>query len=223
MQKNKIGLGQYLSKYRFGIFCYILVVAVASVCSIFTTIFLADTIELITIQSYDLAINKMLIILGIVIFQRLNWWASGVLYDKYSVSIMSDLSNDLARQAFKINSESFASHDTGTFVQRIVTDPEKVVKGLGYLAEFGKTLEITEVTIPTFGEGEEAEELQADIRDMEGGAIVQAAHAASLPVYSIKAISDIAGSGSTTEQFLINKDKALCNLKAELPNIFELL
>ena len=67
------------------------------------------------------------------------------------------------------------------------------------------------------------EELQADIRDMEGGAIVQAAHAASLPVYSIKAISDIAGSGSTTEQFLINKDKALCNLKAELPNIFELL
>ena len=58
---------------------------------------------------------------------------------------------------------------------------------------------------------------------MEGGAIVQAAHAASLPVYSIKAISDIAGSGSTTEQFLINKDKALCNLKAELPNIFELL
>jgi len=130
MQKNKIGLGQYLSKYRFGIFCYILVVAVASVCSIFTTIFLADTIELITIQSYDLAINKMLIILGIVIFQRLNWWASGVLYDKYSVSIMSDLSNDLARQAFKINSESFASHDTGTFVQRIVTDPEKVVNNL---------------------------------------------------------------------------------------------
>ena len=42
-------------------------------------------------------------------------------------------------------------------------DPEKVVKGLGYLAEFGKPLEITEVTIPTFGEGEEAEELQADI------------------------------------------------------------
>lgn len=65
------------------------------------------------------------------------------------------------------------------------------------------------------------EELNADIRDMEGGAIVQAAYAASLPVYSIKAISDVAGSGSTTEQFLINKDKALVNLKAALPRIFE--
>ena len=65
------------------------------------------------------------------------------------------------------------------------------------------------------------EELQADIRDMEGAAIVQAAYAAKLPVYSVKAISDLAGSGSTTEQFLINKDKALQNLKAQLPTIFE--
>ena len=65
------------------------------------------------------------------------------------------------------------------------------------------------------------EELRADIRDMEGAAIVQAAYAAKLPVYSIKAISDLAGSGSTTEQFLQNKDKALQNLKGVLPTIFE--
>ncbi|MBQ4269594.1 MAG: 5'-methylthioadenosine/S-adenosylhomocysteine nucleosidase [Clostridia bacterium] len=65
------------------------------------------------------------------------------------------------------------------------------------------------------------EELAADIRDMEGAAIVQAAHAAKLPVYSVKAISDVAGSGSTTEQFLANKGKALENLKAVLPDIFE--
>ena len=51
-------------------------------------------------------------------------------------------------------------------------------------------------------------ELDADIRDMEGAAIVQGAYAAKLPVYSVKAISDVAGSGSTTEQFLINKDNA---------------
>ncbi len=65
------------------------------------------------------------------------------------------------------------------------------------------------------------EELEADIRDMEGGAIVQAAFATQLPIYSVKAISDVAGSGSTTEQFLINKDKALKNLEAALPAIFD--
>ncbi len=66
-------------------------------------------------------------------------------------------------------------------------------------------------------------ELQADIRDMEGAAIVQAAISAQLPVYSVKAISDVAGSGSTTEQFLVNKNKALENLKGYLPNIFAVL
>ena len=68
-----------------------------------------------------------------------------------------------------------------------------------------------------------SKELKADIRDMEGGAIVQAAYATSLPVYSIKAISDVAGSGSTTEQFLKNKAKALENLKNQLNLIFSKL
>jgi adenosylhomocysteine nucleosidase len=66
-------------------------------------------------------------------------------------------------------------------------------------------------------------ELNADIRDMEGGAIVQGAIKANLPVYSVKAISDVAGSGSTTEQFLQNRDKALCNLSAALERVFKVL
>ncbi len=65
--------------------------------------------------------------------------------------------------------------------------------------------------------------LGADIRDMEGAAIVQAAFAAELPVYSVKAISDVAGSGSTTEQYLENKDKALQNLKKVLRSVFDKL
>ena len=56
---------------------------------------------------------------------------------------------------------------------------------------------------------------------MEGAAVVQAAYAAQLPVYSVKAISDVAGSGSTTEQYLKNKDKALQNLKTYLPALLE--
>ncbi len=42
-------------------------------------------------------------------------------------------------------------------------DPDLVIRGLDILSEFGRPLEITEVTIPTLGEGEEAEQLQADI------------------------------------------------------------
>ena len=61
----------------------------------------------------------------------------------------------------------------------------------------------------------------ADIRDMEGGAIAQACIHAGIPFFSFKAISDLAGSGSTTEQFL--KNTALCaeNLKNNIADIFD--
>ena len=65
------------------------------------------------------------------------------------------------------------------------------------------------------------QELGADIRDMEGAAVVQAAYCAQLPVYLVKAISDVAGSGNTAEQYFANKTKALENLKAYLPTFFE--
>ena len=64
-------------------------------------------------------------------------------------------------------------------------------------------------------------ELKADIRDMEGAAIVQAAYAAQVPVYAVKAISDVAGNGSTTEQYCENRSKALEKLKTALPAFFE--
>lgn len=67
------------------------------------------------------------------------------------------------------------------------------------------------------------EELGADIRDMEGAAIVQAAICAGVNVCCVKAISDVAGSGSTTEQFLKNRDAALANLQKTLPDIFRAL
>lgn len=41
--------------------------------------------------------------------------------------------------------------------------PRNLLRGIEVLSSFGLPLEISEVTIPTFGEGEEAERLQADI------------------------------------------------------------
>ncbi len=57
-------------------------------------------------------------------------------------------------------------------------------------------------------------EMGADVRDMEGGAIAQVCAHANVPCYSFKCISDKAGSGATTEQFLNNLK--LCNRNLEL-------
>lgn len=47
-------------------------------------------------------------------------------------------------------------------------------------------------------------ELKADIRDMELGAVAHVCRRANIPCYAFKVISDVAGSGATTEQFSEN-------------------
>lgn len=64
-------------------------------------------------------------------------------------------------------------------------------------------------------------ELEADIRDMELGAIAHVCRHADIPCYSFKAISDVAGSGSTTEQFLANLKKCTEQLKLNVEKIFK--
>ena len=63
--------------------------------------------------------------------------------------------------------------------------------------------------------------LKADIRDMEGGAIAHVCKHAGIPCYSFKAISDVAGSGSTTEQFLNNLHACTVKLNNEIKDIFK--
>lgn len=64
------------------------------------------------------------------------------------------------------------------------------------------------------------EELKADIRDMELGAIAHVCKHANVPCYSFKAISDVAGSGSTTEQFSANLKACTQALKQNIESIF---
>ena len=61
--------------------------------------------------------------------------------------------------------------------------------------------------------------LGCDIREMEAGAMAQAAKSAGIPFVSVKGISDVYGSGSTTDQFRKNLKIALLNLKSHLKEI----
>lgn len=59
--------------------------------------------------------------------------------------------------------------------------------------------------------------LGAHLRDMEGAAIAQVCKYAGIPLVSVKAVSDVYGAESTTEQFQKNLKRAMLSLKAELP------
>ena len=43
---------------------------------------------------------------------------------------MADLNYDLSKQAFKLNSKTYSDNDTGTFITRLIHDPETVVSKL---------------------------------------------------------------------------------------------
>lgn len=65
--------------------------------------------------------------------------------------------------------------------------------------------------------------LDADIRDMEGGAVAQVCMQTGVKCYSFKIISDLAGSGSTTEQYKNNLTLCFETLNRELKNITEII
>lgn len=134
-KSKKISLSMYLAKYKFGISMYILVYLIAGAGTILQTIFFAKAIEYITTSLIREAMITLGIIAGVVIVKRLCWYLSGLIYQKYANKIMAELNLDLAKQAFKLNSKTYADHETGKFVQRIVTDPETVVQKLADLVD----------------------------------------------------------------------------------------
>ena len=66
-------------------------------------------------------------------------------------------------------------------------------------------------------------ELGCDIREMEAGAIAQVCKYANVPFTSVKAVSDVYGNGSTTEQFKVNTARACAALRAHMRKILESL
>ena len=128
MKNKNLTLGYYFGQHKLAIFCYILLYILAGACSIFEIIEIANAIELVTLSNFTGAITTFFIVVGLIFFKRICWYLTGLLYDNYSVKIMAELNSDLARQTFKLNSKTYSNHDTGTLVQRIVSDPERVVE-----------------------------------------------------------------------------------------------
>ena len=137
-KKRKISIMSYLSKYKFGLISYILVYLIAGACTVLQTIYMAKAISYITDlgNKLMLAIYTFLFVAGLVLVKRVCWFISNYLYQKYANNIMADMNLDLAKQAFRLSSKTYADHDTGTFVQRIVKDPELIVGMLANLVDF---------------------------------------------------------------------------------------
>ena len=131
MKKEKnISLINYISKYKGWVFFYIVVTLISTTSMAFIAIIAAKAIEWLTIGEYAKSISYLLIVLAISMIKWGCWYISSAIYHKIGGLIVAELNSDLSKQSFKISSKTYSDNSSGTFVERIVNDPRRVVESL---------------------------------------------------------------------------------------------
>lgn len=132
-KEKKIGLWKYIKKHFFGLCGYITIDLIAAVCTILSTLSLADAIMYVAEESkdYDKAIIYLIATIVLYLLRRVLWALSSFIYQKIVHKVMVEINYDIANQTFKLKSKTFSDNNTGTFVQRMVYEPENVIHTLG--------------------------------------------------------------------------------------------
>ena len=133
--KNKISLSLYLKRHIVAICFYILTLILACVCSGASTLLMAKFLSKITIGAFASGL-KFLIFAGIItVLCRANWWINYLIYFKYSNIIWKEIAKDLTKRSFELSTSTFSDNNSGSFVQRIMNDPNDVLSKLSSFVE----------------------------------------------------------------------------------------
>lgn len=135
LKKDKPGIWPYLKQHKLGIAAYIIIYALSGACGVISTLLYAQMVVAVSSTEFLKGIYILLVALGVTLLRRACWYLTGLIYQKVSNRIMADLNYDLSLQAFKLNSKTYSDHNTGTFVQRLVSDPERIVSNLADIVD----------------------------------------------------------------------------------------
>lgn len=133
--KNEINFKHYLSKHKVAVFSYILFIVLGCASSAVMTIIGANFLGAITILNFEKSIRLLAYLLMFTIIWRLSWYASYIVYTKYSNIMWVEIADDLTKRSFQLSSSTFSENNTGTFVQRIMSDPLDVLGKMATLVE----------------------------------------------------------------------------------------
>lgn len=129
MEKTRSVWG-YLKNHKWAIFFYLLFLFIGAVASAVINILLANCLTVITDGNFTLGLTYLFYTLIAAIVHIGGDWISGLVYFKYSNIIWREISMDLTKHCFSLSSSSFSENSTGSFTQRILNDPERIVDKL---------------------------------------------------------------------------------------------
>lgn len=126
----KVGIKNYLLRYKISIFMYIIATLVGSLSVAFIAVVSSQAIEFLVNGIYDNSITYFIITIAIYVISCFCWFLSSVIYYKTGGKIIADLNCDLCNQAFKLSSKTYSDNSSGVFIERIVEDPKRFVSSL---------------------------------------------------------------------------------------------
>lgn len=135
-KKEGISLWQYMKPYKFLILVYILLVVALNVLTFFITLKSADALSHIGDQRWDLALKSILFLGLWAIVKNIVNWLMGVCNCYIVQRISRSIKLDLTDRIYKISSSTYANTDTGTFVQRVVNDPDRLLTCMDGIVNF---------------------------------------------------------------------------------------
>ena len=127
---NKFSIKPYLKQHKLGLFAYILLVMINMAIDIPFAIIPANLILAVTQANYELALKYVAIIGALYLVTVILKYLIPAIYVRLSTDIIMAMSLDVAEQAFKISSSAYSNHQTGSFMQRIRTDPDTIFSKL---------------------------------------------------------------------------------------------
>lgn len=128
--QNKFSVKPYLRQHKWGLFAYVLLLLVEIGVNVPFAIIPAHMIVAITQANYVLAFKYAAVVGVCYMCTTTTQYLSPMLFGKLSTEITMAMSLDIAEQAFKISSNAYANHQTGSFLQRIRSDPDTIFDSL---------------------------------------------------------------------------------------------
>ena len=125
----------YLARHKVAVFFYVFLVALACACAGVSTILYANFLSHVTAGKFELAIRFLIFAGTSTVVKRISWWGNFNIYYKYSNIIWKEIAIDLTRRSFKFSTATFSDYNSGTFVQRIMHDPNELLQNLSSIIE----------------------------------------------------------------------------------------
>ncbi len=128
----------YYKEHSLAVTLWMILLVAATIETIITTLQEADLVEFISLSLnrtnfFKEAALKLVNILAVYVVRILTHFCTESIIDSLQLKITTKMRVDLAQQAFKLSSKTYADHNTNNIISRINNDPENVFLMVTYI------------------------------------------------------------------------------------------